>query len=181
MPSATIRFRRERSCSVDIPGNARCSSTNRRGPAARSRTISRVHLSPTRSSARASGDHWSYGWRLGGGTWEIGASRWTDLLPRSSLTQSQGGATGARANVRGLSHKFPAQRPFTGLMGEMILLEEWRRNPRGRRRTAIYRRAAAPVGRHVLAFLLGSLALAHLVAAGGLALLTLYRPMSDDQ
>ena len=30
--------------------------------------ISSVHLSPTRSSARASGDHWSYGWRLGGGT-----------------------------------------------------------------------------------------------------------------
>ena len=30
--------------------------------------MSSVHLSPTRSRARASGDHWSYGWRLGGGT-----------------------------------------------------------------------------------------------------------------
>ena len=30
--------------------------------------ISSVHLSPTRSSARASGDHWLYGCRLGGGT-----------------------------------------------------------------------------------------------------------------
>jgi 2-hydroxychromene-2-carboxylate isomerase len=30
--------------------------------------MSSVHLSPTRSSARASGDHWLYGWRLGGGT-----------------------------------------------------------------------------------------------------------------
>ena len=46
-------------CSVEIPGRTRCSSTNRRGPAARSRMISSVHLSPTRSSARASGDHWS--------------------------------------------------------------------------------------------------------------------------
>src|ERR1700758_1260322 len=68
MPSATMRFRRERSCSVEIPGSTRWSSTKRRGPAARSRTINRVHLSPTRSSARASGDHWSYGWRFGGGT-----------------------------------------------------------------------------------------------------------------
>src|SRR6185436_10710890 len=62
-----MRFRRERSCSVEIPGSVRWSSTNRRGPLTRSRTISNVHLSPTRSSARASGDHWSYGWRLGGG------------------------------------------------------------------------------------------------------------------
>src|SRR5215216_5232069 len=63
-----MRFRRDRSCSVEIPGSTRWSSTKRRGPAARSRMIRSVHLSPTRSSARASGDHWSYGWRLGGGT-----------------------------------------------------------------------------------------------------------------
>src|SRR4051795_92610 len=62
-----MRFRRDRSCSVEMPGRTRWSSTNRRGPLTRSRTISSVHLSPTRSSARASGDHWSYGWRLGGG------------------------------------------------------------------------------------------------------------------
>ena len=42
-------------------GSTRCSSTNRRGPATRSRMIRRVHLSPTRSSARASGAHWLYG------------------------------------------------------------------------------------------------------------------------
>src|SRR4051795_12471634 len=63
-----MRLRRERSCSVEMPGSTRWSSTKRRGPAARSRMISSVHLSPTRSSARASGDHWSYGWRFGGGT-----------------------------------------------------------------------------------------------------------------
>src|SRR5687767_5155715 len=63
-----MRFSRERSCSVEIPGKTRCNSTKRRGPAARSRMISSVHLSPTRSRARASGAHWSYGWRLGGGT-----------------------------------------------------------------------------------------------------------------
>ncbi len=62
-----MRFSRERSCSVEIPGSTRCSSTNRRGPETRSRTISSVHLSPTRSSARASGDHWSYGCRFGRG------------------------------------------------------------------------------------------------------------------
>src|SRR4051812_37346121 len=63
-----MRFSRERSCSVEIPGSTRCSSTNRRGPETRSRTMSSVHLSPTRSSARASGDHWSYGCRFGEGT-----------------------------------------------------------------------------------------------------------------
>src|SRR3954453_9029384 len=62
-----MRFRRERSCSVEMPGSTRWSSTKRRGPAARSRTMRSVHLSPTRSSARVSGDHWSYGCRLGGG------------------------------------------------------------------------------------------------------------------
>src|SRR3954468_5855190 len=51
-----------------MPGRTRWSSTKRRGPATRSRTISSVHLSPTRSSARASGAHWLYGCRLGGGT-----------------------------------------------------------------------------------------------------------------
>src|SRR5579859_7340352 len=69
-----MRLSRERNCSVEMPGSTRCSSTNRRGPAARSRTINSVHLSPTRSSARASGDHWSYGCRFGGGTCGIGAS-----------------------------------------------------------------------------------------------------------
>src|SRR5687767_13064288 len=34
--------------------------------------MSSVHLSPTRSRARASGDHWSYGCRLGGGGPGIG-------------------------------------------------------------------------------------------------------------
>src|SRR3954469_25669246 len=72
-----IRLSRERSCSVEMPGSVRWSSTKRRGPEARSRTISRVHLSPTRSSARASGDHWSYGCRLGGCWPGIGVPPWS--------------------------------------------------------------------------------------------------------
>src|SRR5215212_4969043 len=53
-----------RSCSVEMPGRLRWSSTKRRGPAERSRTISRVHLPPIRSRARASGAHWPYGVRF---------------------------------------------------------------------------------------------------------------------
>src|SRR5438034_383424 len=51
-----MRLSRERSCSVEIPGSTRWSSTKRRGPPARSRTISSVHLSPTRSRARGGVD-----------------------------------------------------------------------------------------------------------------------------
>ena len=51
--------------------------------------MSSVHLSPTRSSARASGHHWSYGWRLMGGTAEISDPPWADdrsLSPMTVLT-----------------------------------------------------------------------------------------------
>src|SRR3954463_10978425 len=91
-----MRLRRERSCSVEMPGSTRWSSTKRRGPDARSRMISSVHLSPTRSSARASGDHWSYGCRLGGG----GPGIWKYLrvgpdLGDPSLTLHLKGAKGS--------------------------------------------------------------------------------------
>src|ERR1700694_5949193 len=94
-----MRFSLERSCSGDISGRTRWSSTKRRGPAARSRTISSVHLSPTRSSARESGDHWSYGWRLGGGTWGMGFLRldgFPSYLPSLSLTDAIRGASQLR-------------------------------------------------------------------------------------
>src|SRR3954447_20769461 len=88
-----MRFSRDRSCSVEMPGSTRWSSTNRRGPAARSRMINSVHLSPTRSRARASGDHWSYGWRLGGGTGGIGGSltRCLEVRAEYSVQRSEVG------------------------------------------------------------------------------------------
>src|SRR3954454_8947826 len=81
-----MRFSRDRSCSVEMPGSTRCSSTKRRGPATRSRTISSVHLSPTRSKARASGAHWLYGCRLGGGTEGMAASRETYVEVERTLS-----------------------------------------------------------------------------------------------
>src|SRR5690242_8042879 len=91
-----MRFRRERNCSVEMPGSTRWSSTNRRGPAARSRMINSVHLSPTRSSARASGDHWSYGWRFGGGT---GGKAYLSVLTRPEGQTGRRIAAGAAAGL----------------------------------------------------------------------------------
>src|SRR5205807_9124255 len=91
--------RRERSCSVEIPGRTRWSSTNLRGPTDRSRTISKVHLSPTRSSARASGDHWSYGCRFGGGTCGIEIPPYSmdgSYQPTSSITDVCANSEGLR-------------------------------------------------------------------------------------
>ena len=55
--------------------------------------ISSVHLSPTRSSARASGDHWSYGWRLGGGTGGMVDLRWIRRFQRQGQNRPPDGVT----------------------------------------------------------------------------------------
>src|SRR3954453_15741808 len=104
-----MRFSRERSCSVEIPGSTRCSSTKRRGPPARSRTIRRGHLSPTRSRARASGAHWLYGWRFVGG-----------MAERASLLWAKGNgvpAPHATANIRATGGTHPA---FSGLCPKFL-------------------------------------------------------------
>src|SRR5215212_5612827 len=126
-----MRLRRERSCSVEIPGSTRWSSTKRLGPAARSRMISSVHLSPTRSSARASGDHWSYGCRLGGGGPGMGG---TSVCPNSGGVGKQHTTElvqKARSSMffRFLTpeHKFGADLPFEVSVGELIQLDEHRR------------------------------------------------------
>src|SRR6478752_3146554 len=50
---------REQSAAVLTPGRSACRSVYRRGPASSSRTISRVHRSPTESRARAVAQNWS--------------------------------------------------------------------------------------------------------------------------
>src|SRR5215213_7535633 len=121
-----MRFSRERSCSVEIPGRTRCSSTKRRGPAARSRMMSNVHLSPTRSSARASGAHWSYGWRLGGGTggkiYLSGLTRTWQIAVRSTIAASTAlslifwtfGGSKSTQRTAAESRKFPRAGAFGG-------------------------------------------------------------------
>src|SRR5436309_5817669 len=99
-----------------MPGRTRWSSTNLLGPAARSRTIRSVHLSPTRSSARASGDHWSYGCRLGGGTGGM-ACLLTNSRRWRQNTWSRNGRFG-HVDIGGMKvpqvYAIPKQRKFEG-------------------------------------------------------------------
>ena len=81
--------------------------------------ISSVHLSPTRSSARASGDHWSYGWRLGGGVVGMAGPRPVGFSGAYPEERGFGfHAAAAEPQVRdrtfrfGGSRKFSFQRPF---------------------------------------------------------------------
>src|SRR4029450_780242 len=123
-----MRFSRERSCSVEIPGRTRCSSTKRRGPPARSRTMSSVHLSPTRSNARASGAHWLYGWRLGGGVVAMGGL----------LIAGNGGA------ARRTSRIDPPSEPVHTLMVQFSTYVRLHFGP-SKRRKVLRRRALEPL------------------------------------
>src|SRR5947209_3752852 len=163
-----MRLSRERNCSVEMPGSTRWSSTKRRGPAARSRTINSVHLSPTRSSARVSGDHWSYGCRFGGGkeamrtpfrveafiSFSRSPTKSRRVLPPPEQNVRQFVAAGAfQGGERATRHEGQGRGP----MGDVVVLAEHRREREERTTPRLGGdRGAAPGRAAIFAFDLAS-------------------------